>query len=292
MSLPHLEKGFLRLPNKLCETIYKRSFTAYELRLLLWVIRSSYGWNRKQTQAFGLRRLARELGVNHGSLHSCIKRLIKRGILIRQGSTFQIEKNYEFWDGDGKPAGAVNSPSNDAGLSENRNGLPENQAGLPKDQIGLPQDHFARGLNTEIKTENINTSQNTDLSPAIKMGWRLAEYLRDRIKLHSPKAVQSIDLEGWAEEAAEMIEKDGRKSSEILDVFHFSQGNGFWIGIILSMNKLRKHFDRLQDLMEENIQKERWVRSGNHHSNYEYRPMFAAKAQTENKYAEIDDSRP
>jgi hypothetical protein len=77
-------------------------------------------------------------------------------------------------------------------------------------------------------------------------GMELACLLRQRVLENNPRAlVTEKRVVAWAHVADLMLSKDKRTTEEISGVIAFSQGDDFWKGNILSMKKLREHFDQL-----------------------------------------------
>lgn len=72
----------------------------------------------------------------------------------------------------------------------------------------------------------------------------LASYLLERIKVNNPD-VKEPDLQKWADGIRLMIERDKREPEKIRKMIDWSQSNDFWSGNVLSVVKLRKHFDQM-----------------------------------------------
>lgn len=81
----------------------------------------------------------------------------------------------------------------------------------------------------------------------------LAEYLRGKILKNKPDARLPTSLVKWAETARLMIERDNRTPELIRQVIDWCQSDHFWWKNILSMEKLREKFDRLEAEMNETI---------------------------------------
>ena len=45
MASPQLEDGFTRVANELLEALAKLKLCAYETKVLIFIIRKTYGWN-------------------------------------------------------------------------------------------------------------------------------------------------------------------------------------------------------------------------------------------------------
>jgi len=74
---------------------------------------------------------------------------------------------------------------------------------------------------------------------------QLAELLFKKIKENNPNA-KDPNYESWANTFRLMMERDNRTGKEVQDLILFSQQHHFWHKNILSPDKLRKQFDRLQ----------------------------------------------
>ncbi len=74
----------------------------------------------------------------------------------------------------------------------------------------------------------------------------LAEQLRDRILQNKPDAKTPQDLSAWANTMRLIVTRDGRKPQRIAEVIDWCQQDEFWRVNILSADKLRKQFDRLE----------------------------------------------
>lgn len=74
--------------------------------------------------------------------------------------------------------------------------------------------------------------------------YKLADLLLRFIQIRIPSA-KTPNLQTWAYDADLLFRVDGRTPEEAERVLRFSQKNAFWQRNILSIDKLRKHFDRL-----------------------------------------------
>src|SRR5699024_5186915 len=79
---------------------------------------------------------------------------------------------------------------------------------------------------------------------------QLAELLFNEMKKNNEN-VKEPNFEQWANTFRLMMERDKRKGKEIQDLIIFSQKHSFWYKNIMSANKLRDQFDRLQIEMNE-----------------------------------------
>lgn len=98
MASPQTANGYGRLANELAQAIYRFPFSGQELRVVLYVIRHSYGWQRKETAPTSVRLLAEAVAVPAATVGWVLKGLSRRGILIREPSgALRLNKNYDEW---------------------------------------------------------------------------------------------------------------------------------------------------------------------------------------------------
>jgi phage replication O-like protein O len=96
VAAPQTER-FVRLPTELLEALLSSKLTSVQLRVVLWVIRNTYGWNRELTP-FSWYKIAKDLGLNRGSVYRAGETLLKFGVLIRRERRLGMQEDDEEWD--------------------------------------------------------------------------------------------------------------------------------------------------------------------------------------------------
>ena len=91
----------------------------------------------------------------------------------------------------------------------------------------------------------------------------LSSYLLERMKLNNPD-VKEPDLQKWADGVRLMIERDGRTPEKIRKMIDWSQSDEFWSGNVLSVAKLRKHFDQMATKANKNYRAHKQVQPDPH----------------------------
>jgi phage replication O-like protein O len=81
MASPQVENGFARIANELLEAICQRRCSGAQLRILLAVVRPTYGYGRKSAR-IGNGLLAKLTGRHKRQVALDVNRLIKAGLLI------------------------------------------------------------------------------------------------------------------------------------------------------------------------------------------------------------------
>jgi len=95
--------------------------------------------------------------------------------------------------------------------------------------------------------QQVNTNNNVKNDKNIKNNnVQLSNLLKKLILQNNPKAkITDSQIKNWGNTIRLMIERDKRTVEEIESLIKFSQNDDFWKSNILSMDKLRKQFDRL-----------------------------------------------
>lgn len=98
MASPQVAHGYTKVANAILRALYRFPFSGQELRLLLWVIRDSYGWGEKQTHAAPLSRISEETGIPRATVSWVVRKLVNRAVLERvKGGALRFNKNYDEW---------------------------------------------------------------------------------------------------------------------------------------------------------------------------------------------------
>lgn len=116
-----------------------------------------------------------------------------------------------------------------------------------KNRDGTGMERRENNNNNVNNVNNVNKDKKT-LRSKLKFEthhMKLAELLFKKIKENNPSA-QEPNLESWANTFRLMMERDKRNGKDIQDLILWSQSHHFWYKNILSADKLRKQFDRLQ----------------------------------------------
>lgn len=98
MASPQTKHGYARVANELLQAIYRFPFSGQELRVVLWVVRQSFGWSRRETPAVSVRELGDQIFMPPATVGWVTKGLRSRGILVRTAAGgWRLNKNYDEW---------------------------------------------------------------------------------------------------------------------------------------------------------------------------------------------------
>ena len=119
MASPQNENGYTMIANELYdEGLLKYQFTLRELKIVLTVIRFSYGFKRKDAE-LSVRFISNATGIKFHHISNSIKSLQEKNILIllesnnhKQGRKLKLNKDYEAWKLQSSPKGNSSQKSN------------------------------------------------------------------------------------------------------------------------------------------------------------------------------------
>lgn len=98
IASPQIQNGYTKLANELLVALYRYPFSGNARRVVDWVIRDSYGWERKKTTAASFSDLEAELIMSRASVGFAVKGLIAAGIILRDtAGCYALNKHYRDW---------------------------------------------------------------------------------------------------------------------------------------------------------------------------------------------------
>jgi phage replication O-like protein O len=89
-------KSYSKTPSELLEALAKTKLSGYEFRLILVVLRKTYGWN-KESDFISTSQFVKETGIKKWHIWRTKKRLLWRKIITQKGNKLSINTNYGEW---------------------------------------------------------------------------------------------------------------------------------------------------------------------------------------------------
>lgn len=104
MANPQVENGHIKIANEILEALVKSKLNGTQLSLCLFLIRKTYGWNKKEDE-IALSQFYKSLPYSERGVKKEISNLKKMNIFVvsKQGNVFgdstvySFNKNYESW---------------------------------------------------------------------------------------------------------------------------------------------------------------------------------------------------
>jgi phage replication O-like protein O len=119
MLTPQKENGYTAIANELMEALIKYKLPSSEIRCLLFIIRKTYGYNKK-TDAISLSQFVKATSLNRKAVARALKSLNNKNLIyVEKGgvkndtiltSKYRLNKRYKSW---------VSSVKNDTGSVKN-----------------------------------------------------------------------------------------------------------------------------------------------------------------------------
>ncbi len=218
MASPQLENGYTKIANELLEKIAALPISGSEFRVLLYVMRKTYGWGKK-SDMISLSQFARGTGLPRRNVIRAIQSLVVKRPLIKDGSTYKLNKKWHQWL-------VVKRPP------------PSGQNGRSSGQTTTK----SSGQLTPYKRNKSERTKENFSSDSVE--YRLSELLLGLIRERNPSHKQT-NLQSWAKNIDLTIRIDKRPPELIEQVIKWSQSDRFWKNNILSTGKLREKFDQL-----------------------------------------------
>ena len=94
-----MENGYTRVANELMEAVMRFQFNKRELKIILYIIRNSYGYHRKYliNGANKHGKIAQAIGLGRPHVTKTLNELIAKNVVTTQAGKLQLNKNYKQW---------------------------------------------------------------------------------------------------------------------------------------------------------------------------------------------------
>lgn len=96
MSSPQKENGYTAIANELMEKLSLPGINGSEYRILLMVLRKTYGYQKKKDR-ISLSQFQLYTSMNRAQAVATIKSLVCKRILVKENGSYTFNKNYDEW---------------------------------------------------------------------------------------------------------------------------------------------------------------------------------------------------
>src|SRR3990167_1415977 len=101
MANPQVENGYTRIANDIIEHLVKIPLLGAELRVLLFIIRKTYGWGKIQDK-ISFTQFEKGTGISRQTINKTIKNLVAKGMIVKiylpEGNIgYTFIKDHEKW---------------------------------------------------------------------------------------------------------------------------------------------------------------------------------------------------
>lgn len=96
MASPQKENGYTAIANELLEKIVCAPVNGSEMRIFLFVIRKTYGFNKKEDR-ISLSQFSIACGMKRANVCETLKSLVVKRLLLKTKYGYKPNKNYDEW---------------------------------------------------------------------------------------------------------------------------------------------------------------------------------------------------
>ena len=100
MANPQCENGYVKIANDLYDYLFRSDLSANEIKCLAFVIRKTYGFNKKEDQ-ISLSQFVKYTNASRQTVVNSLNNLVKWNILVKSTilpiATYKVQKDYEKW---------------------------------------------------------------------------------------------------------------------------------------------------------------------------------------------------
>lgn len=252
------DDGFMRVANELTDSILMADLTARQLKIMLAIMRKTYGFNKPLDRITNT-QIAAMTGIHHTHVCSAKRQLIDRGFLISNGARIGINKHISMWEMKGI------SQSSESLAKAAKQTLAKSANTLSPKQLNT-KDNIQKTKDINTSSENSGESSDNPVSnlPVVRADaavsspkgekWGTADDLTAaqwmyRKVLEVIPTAQTPSWYAWANDIRLMRNALNVTHKEICEVFQWANADDFWQDNILSPSKLRKQWSTLKARM-------------------------------------------
>jgi phage replication O-like protein O len=234
-----LAKGYTKIANQILVNVAKLQLNGTQLRIILVIWRSTYGFNKKEheiSESF----IVKATGISKRFVSSELKKLVDLNIIkVIRESTYTTPKILAFnKDFDTWKCGSIVKQVNSTSTVD-----VECASTVEEEFNSTVEQDFIQKINP------LNKDLNKDIRPKKvfpddSLEMHLSLELFNRIRGNNPKFKEPM-LQTWCKNIELMLRIDKRTPEDIRQVIEFAQADRFWKSNVLSTTSLREQFDRL-----------------------------------------------
>src|SRR3990167_11373644 len=101
MANPQIENGYTKIANEILEKLVNTPLLGAEFQVLLFIIRKTYGYNKKQDR-ISFTQFEKGTGISRQTINKTIKNLVAKGMIVKiylpEGNIgYTFIKDHEKW---------------------------------------------------------------------------------------------------------------------------------------------------------------------------------------------------
>ena len=96
MASPQIENGYTKIANEIIDQLCRIKLSSYQMRVLLFVFRKTYGYNKKEDW-ISVSQIEEATGIYKAHVSRAKKELLQRKIVTSNGNKIAFQKDSRLW---------------------------------------------------------------------------------------------------------------------------------------------------------------------------------------------------
>jgi phage replication O-like protein O len=181
MANPQLGNGYTPIANEIVEALWKVNLSAYESRVLWYLFRRTYGWQKK-TDFIALSQFSKHIGLDRRLIHRALNGLSSKKMIViykddRGRVSYGFQKNYEHWKVSSKKVTVIN--------------LDDGVSSVEMTELSSKEIPTKEIIKSSITKENTNCA--SDLAPEVQIGSNGDFYLTHKKRKLTGKRLETFE---------------------------------------------------------------------------------------------------
>ncbi|EQB7288389.1 replication protein [Morganella morganii] len=246
-----LDDGYTKLANELLESLSCCNLTARQFRVMLALIRKTYGFGKKNDRIADS-QLADISGLSRQNVNKAKKELISMNYIVKDGNKIGVNKEVSAWKSqlrdtvsnlETKKVSKLETNEVSSLETHKRNTLKIKENINPTSENSVESSDQPKIKSTPVRPEAAVSSPKGD-----KWGTaddlKAAQWIYGKVQIVSPTVAEPA-WHNWANDIRLMRQIDGRTHEEICRLFQWANKDPFWCSNVLCPAKLREKWPTL-----------------------------------------------
>ncbi|HBU8232609.1 TPA: replication protein [Morganella morganii] len=246
-----LDDGYTKLANELLESLSCCNLTARQFRVMLALIRKTYGFGKKNDRIADS-QLADISGLSRQNVNKAKKELISMNYIVKDGNKIGVNKEVSAWKSqlrdtvsnlETKKVSKLETNEVSSLETHKRNTLKIKENINPTSENSVESSDPPKIKSTPVRPDAaVSSPKGNQWGTADDL--KAAHWIYGKVQIICPTA-QEPTWHSWANDIRLMRQVDGRTHEEICRLFQWANKDPFWCSNVLCPAKLREKWPTL-----------------------------------------------
>lgn len=249
--MAELDSGYTKLANELLESLMCCDLTARQFRVMLALIRKTYGFGKKSDRISDS-QLAEKTKLSRQNVNKAKNELLSMNYIILDGKKIGVNKEVSAWKNQSRDSVSNLKTKNVSNLETNdvSNLETHKRNTLKKKEINnISSENSIESPDQPPEKISVVDPDAVVCSPkGNKWGnaddLKAAQWIYSQVLIISPTSKEP-NWSSWANDIRLMRQLDGYSHKDICRLFQWANRDSFWCSVVLSPAKLRKKWATL-----------------------------------------------